>query len=161
MKLDLDQQDIGNSELLIEGVLELGLSDGRPPHADVRGTLCVENMESRLLVTGTISATGKADCARCMSEFSLDWEVPVEIIVLRKVDPDEGQGETLVVCQAGGVVDLESPLREWLVLGYPQAPICRPDCKGLCAQCGLDLNENACDCTELEIDPRWDGLPDE
>jgi len=36
--------------------------------------------------------------------------------------------------------------------------VCRPDCRGLCARCGGDLNLGECTCEEPRIDPRWEGL---
>jgi uncharacterized protein len=56
-------------------------------------------------------------------------------------------------------VDLEPLLREQVILAVPFAPLCREDCKGLCSQCGSDLNEGACDCPPL-IDPRLAALKD-
>ena len=43
-------------------------------------------------------------------------------------------------------------------LNIPMKPLCRPDCKGLCAQCGADLNLGACACTPPKSDPRWAAL---
>jgi uncharacterized protein len=53
----------------------------------------------------------------------------------------------------GERVDLEPLLREQFVLAVPYAPLCREDCKGLCPQCGVDRNAEACGC-EKPIDPR-------
>jgi uncharacterized protein len=83
----------------------------------------------------------------------------VEIQVLRDVDTDEGEGDTLVIHQRKGEVDLREALRESVVLACPQAPLCGEDCLGLCPVCGVDRNEIACTCAEEEHDPRWDALP--
>jgi uncharacterized protein len=45
-------------------------------------------------------------------------------------------------------------VRELLVLDKPAHPLCRADCKGLCPQCGIKLNEEACSCTAETLDPR-------
>ncbi|MBU8870293.1 MAG: DUF177 domain-containing protein [Gemmatimonadales bacterium] len=159
MKLDLDRQGDGRSELVIDGVLDLGLSEGRATQAKVRGTLLVDNIQSRFVITGVLSVSGRAECGRCLTEFDLFWDASVEITILRRVDPDETEGQSLVLHQATGEVDLMGSLRECVILGYPQLSVCREDCKGLCAQCGADLNEGICNCTEVEVDPRWEGLP--
>src|SRR5205823_14521077 len=57
----------------------------------------------------------------------------------------------------GESVNLEPFLREQLVLAVPFAPLCREDCKGLCPQCGVDLNSGTCAC-EKPIDPRLAAL---
>ena len=58
-----------------------------------------------------------------------------------------------------GQVDLEPLIRDVVVLAMPFAPLCRPECRGLCARCGGDLNLGACTCPP-EADPRWAPLAD-
>jgi uncharacterized protein len=48
-------------------------------------------------------------------------------------------------------------VRDALLLELPLAPLCREDCRGLCAHCGADLNDGPCDCAPPR-DPRWDAL---
>lgn len=160
MKLDLDRQAFGRSELHLNGVLDLGLTEGRPSSAEVSGVLIVQNLESRVLLSGKLKAEGNAECGRCLNEFAIAWNVPVNLQVLRDVDTDETEGETLLILQQKGEVDLRESLRECAVLGYPQAQVCSEDCKGLCPGCGIDRNLDTCECEEQNVDPRWDGLPD-
>ena len=159
MTLDLDRQADGRSELEITGDLALGLADGRPDRVRVSGCLTVDNVSSRFLLGGSLEASGTADCARCLREFTCGWDVPVEIQVLCDVDTVEGEGDSLVVRQRKGEVDLRESLRESVVLAFPQAPLCTDTCRGLCPECGVDRNETACNCAEENHDPRWDGLP--
>lgn len=159
MKLDLDRQEHGRSELVIEGDLELGLDDGRPRTAAVRGTLTVDNVSSRLLLGGELTAAGEAACGRCLKEFEIRWDVPVEIVVLLDETSEEGEGDSLVLHQRTGEADLAPPLREAVILAFPQAPVCTEDCRGLCPRCGIDRNIENCTCSENDTDPRWDGLP--
>jgi len=84
----------------------------------------------------------------------------VDLMVLRDVDSDESEGVTLLILQRKGEVDLRPALRECAVLGFPQAVVCKADCRGLCSDCGIDLNLGTCDCKEQNVDPRWEGLPD-
>lgn len=160
MKLDLDRQGEGRTELEVSGSLDLGLPDGRPSRIEIAGTLQVDNVASRFLLNGELKARGTAECGRCLNDFPLQWEVPVEIMVLRDVETDEGADDSLVLHQKTGLVDLAEPLRECAVLALPLATVCRPDCRGLCAQCGADLNTDPCDCEQDEVDPRWEGLPE-
>lgn len=160
MELDLDRQPHGRSELEIAGSLPLEAGEGYPATATVAGTLAVQNLESRFLLNGTLAATGASECGRCLRKFTLQWPAPVAMMVLRDVDSEEEEGETLLVMQRQGIVDLRDPLRECVILAYPQSPVCSEDCKGLCASCGADLNLETCACENEEHDPRWDGLPD-
>jgi uncharacterized protein len=160
MKLDLDRQAYGHSELPLDGVLELGMTEGRPTSAALVGVLIVQNLDSRVLLSGTLRAEGRTECGRCLKEFSIGWDVPVDLQVLRDVDTDETEGVTLLILQKKGEVDLSDSLRECAVLGYPQAPVCSEECKGMCPECGIDRNQGTCECEDLNVDPRWDGLPE-
>jgi uncharacterized protein len=159
MKLDLDRQPQGRSELEIVGRLALGMGEGRPDEVEVSGTLTVQNITSRILVSGSLQAEGAAVCDRCLGDFPLQWPVPVDLMVLRDVASDEDEGETLLILQRDGEVDLQEPLREFCVLAFPQMAVCRDDCQGLCPSCGADLNAAPCDCEKEDFDPRWEGLP--
>lgn len=159
MKLDLDRQETGRSEITIRGSVDLGLPNGLVATAEVAGELVVQNLDMRVLLNGNLEATGQAECGRCLGKFSVRWDVPVDVMILRDVDTDESEGETLLILQKSGEVDLHESLRQCAALAYPQAPVCRPDCKGLCPGCGIDRNQADCDCSEDEVDPRWEGLP--
>lgn len=159
MKLDLDRQDFGRSELELSGELDLGLGDGRPGPVQVTGTLTVQNLEARVLVNGSLEATGPVDCGRCLTSFACRWPVAVDLMVLRNVDSEEEEGETLVILQQAGEVDLSEAVRESAVLAFPPAPVCKEDCLGLCSTCGADRNKTECQCEEEDFDPRWEGLP--
>ena len=57
-----------------------------------------------------------------------------------------------------GFLDLAPLLREEAILAIPMDALCRPDCAGLCPECGKNLNEGPCDCQPEEIDPRLEAL---
>jgi uncharacterized protein len=78
-------------------------------------------------------------------DYSDEIEVTEDDVDLYPYDDDE--------------VDLEPLLREQVILAVPFAPLCREDCKGLCTQCGVDLNQTNCGC-ERSIDPRLAALKD-
>ena len=159
MKLDLDRQPMGRSALELAGEVDLGLGEDRPGPTSLKGELTVQNLDARCLVSGTLEAEGKAQCGRCLSTFACRWSVAVDLMVLRDVDSDEEEGETLLIQQKDGEVDLDDALRECAVLAFPHAPVCSDDCQGLCPVCGIDRNEGQCNCKEEDYDPRWEGLP--
>ena len=53
-----------------------------------------------------------------------------------------------------GMLDIDTPAAEEIVMSLPTRELCREDCKGLCPKCGKDLNEGDCGCVKKEIDPR-------
>ncbi len=158
MKLDLDRTEHGRTELAVSIGLGMDWTEDRPAEAQVTGVLTVVNLDSRFLVNGTLRAEGKAPCGRCLEDFSLAWDVPVEIMVLRNIDSDEGEGDTLVLRQTRGEADLTEALRECVILAYPATTICREECLGICPHCGGDRNRKPCACEEEDTDPRWAAL---
>jgi len=158
MKLDIDTQDWGQTEMQISGDLKLELGEGNPQEVRVDGTLLVENLENRFHLKGKVKTTGDTQCGRCLETFSYSWDSPVEITVLRNIDRGEDQGDTVVLHQSRGLVDLSEAVTECVTLAFPLTTFCREDCKGICPTCGIDLNRQSCDCKEEDIDPRWAAL---
>jgi DUF177 domain-containing protein len=102
-------------------------------------------------------------CDRCLAPFTVPAGADLELLLVEEPAPagDEielAEGDLGVVYVAGEVFDTEPLLREQLQLGVPMKPLCRPDCRGLCPQCGADLNAGDCGCRRTEVDPRWADL---
>ena len=55
-------------------------------------------------------------------------------------------------------VDLALPVRDAVLVELPLAPLCGPDCAGLCPVCGRDSNDDPCSCDQTTPDPRWAAL---
>ena len=130
--------------------------------------LALVRRERNVQVDGTVDIQSRFRCSRCAEEGSEKLTVPINWTFVHGVE-DERQGGTM---EEQGVeeernlsffsdptVDLEPVILEQIVFSAPSFPICRTDCKGLCAQCGQDLNVEQCKCEEA-IDPRWEKLRD-
>jgi uncharacterized protein len=55
-------------------------------------------------------------------------------------------------------IDLVQLMREQFYLALPMKPLCQPDCRGLCPQCGTNLSRDTCACAPGWIDPRFEAL---
>ncbi len=114
--------------------------------------------------SGTLTATVDAECSRCLVTFSHWVDLPIDDEYLPALDPSTGArpkpaevpDESFVI-DGHHTLDLEEAVRQYLFAVLPLQPLCRPDCLGLCQQCGADLNEGPCGC-EAPIDPRWEPL---
>jgi uncharacterized protein len=118
------------------------------------GTLRLESVIEGVLVTGELGGRVELECARCLKAFT--GPLDVEVCELYTAPGHEADDDAYRV--TGTDVDLEPMLRDAAGLALPLNPLCRPDCAGLCARCGTDLNDGACGCVEESIDPRWDAL---
>ena len=145
-------------------VVRAPLEDLATPVASVPGDRPVtvdaeiESVVEGLLVSGTVSATAKVRCVRCLREF--DQELEVEVRELFALEPrreeDEDEGYAVLPDDR---LPLDTLARDALVLAFPAFPLHSPDCAGLCPICGADRNTTDCGHAGTENrDPRWAGL---
>lgn len=159
MKLDLDRQGPGCTLLDVDERLPTGAPAPLPPTVGLRGRLTVDNLESRVLVTGVLAGDAVAVCDRCLEDFTCAFETVVEIVVLRDPTSDEGERDSWVIHERSNEVDLDESLREAALLGLPLKFLCADTCRGLCPHCGANRNRESCACAQDETDSRWDELP--
>ena len=134
-------------------VADLGLDDERfRPGDAVVVHLRLEALTDGIVVNGEVVAPWHGICRRCATTATGELHSEVHELYQETVtDPDAFPLE-------GEQLDLEPMVREVLVLDAPQSPLCRPDCAGLCPQCGTDLNTGSCGCQQVAADPRWAAL---
>jgi uncharacterized protein len=134
-----------------------GAADSRVPEgADVEADVVVESFLGGVMVTGNVRAPWEGVCRRCTAPVTGETVVPVKerFIDLQAMETEADDEAYPIVDDA---VDLYPLVRDAVVLELPLAPLCREDCKGLCAWCGADLNEADCGCVAPR-DPRWANL---
>ena len=117
----------------------------------VKGTYCYDG--NHIVVSGTICTTGIYICSRCLTPVSVDRNE-----TLSEVYGTEAELPEDVLPYNGEYIDLTETIRETLILSEPMRVLCRPDCKGLCPQCGANLNDGPCSCPTDKIDPRLEVL---
>lgn len=110
---------------------------------------------NHLIVKGVIHTRGIYECASCLSPVEEERDA-----ALSEVYGTEAQLPEDVNPYNGEYIDLTETIRELLILSEPMKVLCRPDCAGLCPQCGANLNEGACSCPTDRIDPRLAVLSD-
>ena len=126
------------------------------PEAMVQVELRLESFSGGLWAKGSVSAPWHGVCRRCSTPVLGRSDVAVRE---RFVD-DRGPGDEETYLVVDDFVDLAPMVHDAILLDLPLAPLCREDCQGLCPYCGIDRNEESCDC-QAPVDPRWatlDGL---
>jgi uncharacterized protein len=123
-----------------------------PDDGRLEGDLLLESVVEGIVVRGSVGGRMRLRCARCLSEFERDFDVRMDELYAREPGPEDDYtlAEDLML-------DPEPMVRDAVVLQMPFAPVCRPDCLGLCERCGGDRNLGECTCAP-EVDPRWAGL---
>jgi uncharacterized protein len=105
-------------------------------------------------------------CARCVEPVPVPLSGEFDLLFRPEgADAEAGEraiteDETEIGYYGKSGLELEDVVREQVLLTLPGRTLCRPDCKGLCAHCGQNLNANLCDCEQASgtKDPRWSAL---
>ncbi|MCY4581362.1 MAG: DUF177 domain-containing protein [Chloroflexi bacterium] len=143
---------------------ELESDDGSP--ACVQGKLRLTRTDRGVWVSGSVTFSSDYVCSRCLAPFASWGEAKVDDVFLPNVDiatgaklryHDDGSGADLNSIDEQHVLDLTDTLRQYRLAAIPMAPVCREDCKGICPECGTNLNEVACSCERYQ-DQRWTVL---
>jgi uncharacterized protein len=101
-----------------------------------------------LVVAGRLRVAWSDECRRCLRPLADTLVADVE----ERYAPGGGGGAFPI---EHGQLDLAPMVREEVLLAIPDAPLCRPDCAGLCPTCGADLAAGPCDCDREVRDERW------
>jgi uncharacterized protein len=116
--------------------------------------------KDRFRLVGSAVTELELPCSRCLESyrmpvnaaFDLRYHPASEMSQDEEREVEEDDLETSYYRE--DQIDLNELLREQFYLALPMKPLCREDCKGLCAQCGTNLNTGTCDCSASGIDPR-------
>ncbi len=120
------------------------------PEATVVVALRLESFSGGVRATGVLEAPWHGICRRC----SLAVEGVVRVNVDERYLHDRVAGDEESYPLESDVLDLAPLVHDAILLDLPLAPLCRPDCAGLCPFCGIDRNEASCDCAPAP-DARW------
>jgi len=118
-----------------------------------------------ILVQAEVTASTTEECSRCLkeTEFELDIEFEEEFHPVNRftgmveAEGDDGQSppDSSYRVDEDNTIDFRESFRQAFVSAIPMAPLCKPDCKGLCIECATDLNVEDCDCNETIGPPEW------
>jgi uncharacterized protein len=118
-------------------------------------------------VQGDVEADVELQCSRCLENFSVpveasleeEFQPTVDVMTGYVVKRDEAEeNDAAFHIDANHMMDLTEPVRQAILVALPMKPLCREDCKGICAECGANLNEVDCGHMQAKEDDRWTGL---
>jgi uncharacterized protein len=116
--------------------------------------------KDKFRLVGTVTTELELPCSRCLDPFRLPVAAPFDLRYLpasevsteseREVDDEDLETSYY----QNDAIDLNELLREQFYLALPMKPLCQDNCRGLCPQCGTNLNTGSCDCAPVWEDPR-------
>ncbi|MEG3616732.1 MULTISPECIES: YceD family protein [Isoptericola] len=135
---------------------------GVPEGADLTLGLRLEAVMEGVLVSGVVRGTAVGECVRCLDEVSEQVTVRVQELFVyperaeaaEDAGDEEAEDEALLT---DDLADIEPTVRDSLVTALPFQPLCRPDCPGLCSECGARLEDDPEHHHDI-VDPRWAAL---
>jgi uncharacterized protein len=168
---ELELHPLDFEEEFAPGAIDFGLEakQAAPLKASGRAELVEEHQGKHQVIKdirlrGRLSTGLELQCARCLEPVRQDIKRDFELLY-RPLGADAGRDELSVTdaeaeigYYQGEGLELADVLREQVLLALPLKITCRADCKGLCPQCGKNLNQEQCSCTAEVEDPRWAAL---
>ena len=135
-------------------------------HPFITGSVEMVHLPGAILVRFKGDVSIEAQCSRCLTDFGYQTPIEFEELFLQQVDVGSGAriepalGEDPEAFRIGldHTIDITEAVRQYTEVAAAMQPLCRPECPGLCSQCGQDLTVGACACDRALADSRWAAL---
>jgi uncharacterized protein len=121
-------------------------------HAELR----ITRNEDEFLLDAELTSPAELECGRCLHWYATSVETSFRGFVRRGEGPaphrkfEDQMDEGGVIYHTGRFLEIGEAVREALLLAVPMRPLCRDDCRGLCAGCGAELNRAPCNCASAQ-----------
>jgi len=130
-----------------------------PPGSDLELELSLTSVSEGVYVSGSVRGSLIGECGRCLDEITEPFDVSIaELYAYADSTTEETTDDDEVGRMQGELIDLEPAVRDAVVLTLPPNPVCRPDCPGLCPECGVHLDDLPAGHSHDDVDPRWAAL---
>ncbi len=137
-----------------EPVKTFGLE--KPFFGDVELNLVLEKFPGRIILSAKLKVLLQLTCDRCTIDCDYPVESEYKMAYLFGIEPvDNGAIEVTYLPVDADRINIGEDVKDYLILGVPMKKLCKDDCKGLCSNCGEDLNFSKCKCSKEIIDERW------
>ena len=138
-----------------------------PLEGPINADFEIQRLGNEIQVTGTVRATARLQCSRCLAPFDYAVAGTVEATFAPPAKLVEGdhqhelaQDELEVEPLIQGGADLRGVIAEQIHLNLPLKPLCREDCPGICPHCGAQYDKTGClDCGALHPIGEWTTPP--
>jgi uncharacterized protein len=153
---------------------EAGVVHGLTPSGEQEGFRVIEPVRlsfdvlkdgAHYRLVGRAATRLSLDCSRCVEPFPFAVDAAFDLLYVPHAENTAAEEEIEVeeddlstAYYRDERIDLGQLLREQFYLAIPMKPLCREACRGLCPQCGQNLDAGTCACTPTWTDPRLEGL---
>ena len=137
-----------------ENAKDIGIDE--PFFGNVNVKVELSKLHNQIILQADISANASFICDRCTKDFNTVLSSNYKMVYLFGPEPEDNNdiSVTFLPMDTDKII-LDEDVRDYAVLSVPMKKLCKEDCKGLCVNCGKDLNEGDCGCQKNQIDSRW------
>lgn len=107
-----------------------------------------------LILTAEIKVDLEMICSRCLDTFIY----PIDIDIEERFTTNSKSEDEEAVVVLDDVLDITEVVETSIISTLPIKRVCKDDCKGLCQECGCNLNFNTCSCNKEDVDIRFEAL---
>lgn len=158
MKINIANINDGLNELSIsEPSRDFALLDHGHLKGNIQVKIFIDKRLEDLNLKATVVTSAELVCDRCLKVFDKELDSRFEVYYSSKLSDSE-EYNTHHLNLSNPVINLLEDVHSSLVLSLPIKLLCEENCKGLCPACGVNLNEQECDCHTEQNDSRWERL---
>ena len=165
----VDLKDLAHEKISFEASFEPGVVDFGSENVQQVGPLdwsaSAERAGDEIRVAGSLNTSLELACSRCLEPARVTINKPFDLFFRQRdeemFDEDEielSERDTRTGFFTGTQLAIGDILREQILLALPMKVLCAIDCKGLCPQCGMNLNSGSCNCPKENFSPHMDTL---
>lgn len=145
--LDIDKMSIKGSEIIFASPVS------------VKGSI-YRTADDDMYIDALVSYEYYENCARCLKEFVNKVETVLSGRLMETSKSSFSKDDEIIFCYDNDEIELREQVMTSILLSLPMKALCNANCRGLCPVCGKDLNNEDCDCSIQEVDPRLAKLKD-
>lgn len=135
---------------------------------NIQGDITVTREYENIRVTGRITAPLVLTCSRCLADYRSFVDTSFTIFFRKgevatssaEEELELGEMDLLSSAYSGDEIDLTHEIEEQVAMEIPLKPLCSDSCKGLCHECGTDLNTSSCTCSREPVSLTFSALKD-
>jgi uncharacterized protein len=137
---------------------ELALPEAQAYPDEIKVRALVDRLDNIFRIRITIHTVLHLVCDRCLENFTSDFHEELDRIYQVGSGALDGDDEVEFIPEGSREIDLCNALNETFIIARPIRVVCKEACKGLCSNCGTNLNLKSCACSKESIDPRLEKL---
>ncbi len=133
---------------------------------NIQGDMTVTREYDAIRVTGRVTAPLALSCSRCLADFTSFVDTNFTIFFRKAAaatspvedEVELGEMDLLSSTYSGDEIDVTHEIEEQIAMEIPLKPLCNDDCRGLCHECGIDLNTSGCSCSKDPVSLTFSAL---